>query len=151
MEKLHKFQKSVHEASFPLSILFVIILVFVSAIVFWQETTPPSKLICNQTVQQSLIPPSPSSSAQKANNSQEGKNEEPVSFLPNVLTPRAGFGISMTADPQLWARTLNAGWYLNWSTETRRSFQYPKFWQMVRLSPGCVYPSKEYIYWLALH
>jgi len=65
------------------------------------------------------------------------------------LSQRAGFGMSTTASPEIWAGQLRSGWFLSWNVKLRSVSQIPEHWQMVRLRPNCYYPSKAYIRWVA--
>jgi hypothetical protein len=53
------------------------------------------------------------------------------------------------SSPEPWAAILKAGWYVNWSVEKRSPSQLPELWQTVRVHKNCIYPSLEYIQWLA--
>jgi hypothetical protein len=86
----------------------------------------------------------------------EGTNSTSTSDFEAVSTPsalkvydRAGFGLSSSADPIIWAERLGTSWYLDWDVQPISSKQMPAHWQMVRLKPGCIYPSIEYIRWAA--
>ncbi len=70
-------------------------------------------------------------------------------FSLDQLSERAGFGLTSSNTPELWAQRLGAGWYLDWRVRERLATERPQHWQMIRLSRGCVYPSKAAIAWLA--
>ncbi len=67
------------------------------------------------------------------------------------LSTRVGFGLPIARGAEVWARRLGAGWYIDWTVQRRFPTQLPEHWQMVRLSRGCVTPSKDGIHWLATH
>lgn len=67
----------------------------------------------------------------------------------NQLSPRLGIGMNGTRDVETYSRRLGAGWYIDWTVQSRHAAKRPEHWQMVRLGRGCVYPSDEAIRWLA--
>jgi hypothetical protein len=70
-------------------------------------------------------------------------------FSNGEFSRRAGFNLTGSKEPELWARRLGAGWYIDWSAYRRYGSQQPEHWQMVRLGQGCIYPNPEAIQWLA--
>ena len=96
-------------------------------------------------------PPPASKIAQFAEDKAPPEQELPVTFGWDQLSPRVGFGLTSSRDPETWARRMGAGWYLDWTVQRRYPTQRPEHWQMVRLARGCVAPSKEGIRWLASH
>jgi hypothetical protein len=112
--------------------------------------TPPSPgKSCGAAGQDELLPgttpPSPEPGL---------KPTQPIPPTPAVLdltqlSQRAGFAMSTTANPEIWADKLRSGWFLSWSVKLRSVKQIPEHWQMVRLRPGCYYPSQAYIRWVA--
>ncbi len=68
----------------------------------------------------------------------------------NAISPagwssRAGFSISTSTDPGLWAGLLGAGWYLDWTVQAGSLPAGPVHWQMVRVHQGCIIPAPEVI------
>jgi len=64
---------------------------------------------------------------------------------------RIGFGISTKADPVLWAKELNASWYLDWKTTPVKAIKNPEYWQMIRLSKDGFRPSANEIIKIAIN
>ena len=56
---------------------------------------------------------------------------------------RFGFGLATDADPGLWAQSLGAGWYLDWSATARPTDLEVEHWPMVRVAPDCMRPTPE--------
>jgi hypothetical protein len=54
-----------------------------------------------------------------------------------------GFGQSLKADVNFWAKELNAQWYYNWGTKNTRPDKNLEFWQMIRVNQDGYSPSKE--------
>lgn len=69
--------------------------------------------------------------------------------LIGLVYARSGFGLASTADPVIWSARLGTGWYVDWDVQPISSRQAPAHWQMIRLKPGCIYPSNAYIRWVA--
>ncbi|RME08460.1 MAG: hypothetical protein D6803_01170 [Anaerolineae bacterium] len=67
----------------------------------------------------------------------------------DALSPRLGVGLTSASSPEVWARRLGAGWYLDWRVLPRYPEQKPQHWQMIRLGRGCIYPRPEAVAWLA--
>ena len=112
--------------------------------------TPPSPGIsCGSSGQDELIPsltPYPTVGGPKPTQSTP---PTPVVLDLTQLSQRAGFGMSTTANPEIWADRLRSGWYLSWSVKTRSVSQIPEHWQTIRLQTNCYYPSQAYIQWVA--
>lgn len=72
-------------------------------------------------------------------------------FELEALSARVGFNHTLGSDPASWAQRLGAGWYLDWSVQSRSPEQKPEHWQMVRLGQGCVWPNEAAIRWIASH
>jgi len=109
---------------------------------------PSMGIPCKTTTQELLLPaPTPTTSVSSL---------QPTSVIPDLgvldpklLSKRAGFGMSTQALPEFWAKQLHSGWFISWDVLKRLPSTLPEHWQMVRLKPGCIYPSKEYIAWVA--
>jgi hypothetical protein len=150
-------QKSIPSRIPPsqLAILFLFVVCVGSVFILKQEMLPPSNPTCQRVNQEILTPatsiPPSTDGIQPFPTEIFGNGVETLNFSPGDLTPRAGFGISAAADPLTWANKLNSGWYINWSTDLRRTYQFPQYWQMIRLSKGCAFPSLETTRWMALH
>jgi hypothetical protein len=104
---------------------------------------------CQQTQTEVLLPTSPSTQS-AATIATRALSTPIIRLDPNQLSFRAGFGLAATAQPEYWAEQLHAGWFLDWAVKPRPAEQLPEHWQTVRLKPGCVYPSQEYLRWAAL-
>ncbi|MGA9398897.1 MAG: hypothetical protein WBV22_11630 [Anaerolineaceae bacterium] len=103
---------------------------------------------CKQNAQELLLPaPTPTTSEFIRKETSEISKMEILD--PNLLSKRAGFGMATQASPELWAKSLHSGWFISWAVLKRSPSLLPEHWQMVRLKPGCLYPSKEYIAWVA--
>lgn len=68
---------------------------------------------------------------------------------PSILSKRAGFGMADWASPEFWAAALHSGWFLSWRVLDRGPAQLPEHWQTIRVGKGCIYPSLEYLAWVA--
>jgi hypothetical protein len=134
------------------SLFFLTLLIIASAVIFWQETSPPSTASCWQPKQDALLPQSQITQAETAQSqAQIVENPHEPYFHESSLTERVGFGLTTNVDPLPWGKRLNAGWYLDWNIQFRRVSQYPEHWQMIRLSTGCSFPPPDFLRWLVLH
>jgi hypothetical protein len=142
-------------------ILFAVI-VLAAGIGIWQAilyfVPPPKGEQCQaaaETANESaqLIPAETSASptpAPSANITEATEQATPAAALSPLLQySRSGFGLADSANASLWAGQLGASWYLDWDVQPISSKNTPNHWQMVRLKPGCIYPSNEYIKWAA--
>ncbi len=140
--------------------IILAVIVLAAGIGTWQAIlffVPPPKGEQCQTAAEStdksaqLIPEETSSTpAPSVNNSEATQQPTPASTLSPVrLYSRSGFGLAASANANLWADRLGAGWYLDWNVQPIGRKNIPNHWQMVRLKPGCIYPSREYIRWAA--
>jgi hypothetical protein len=141
-----------HYRYFYPSAFFLTLIIIGSAVIFWQETTPPSTATCWQAKQDALLSQAqitrdeiPQSQAQVPANSNE------PNFTSMPLPSRVGFGSISALDPSSWGKRLNASWYLDWNIQYRRVSQSPEHWQMIRLSNGCSFPPPGSLAWLVLH
>jgi hypothetical protein len=109
---------------------------------------PPTKgMQCQQIGDHTELPPPLIPDESSAGSTPQPK---PTASLPATSSyERAGFGLALTADPVLWSARLGTSWYLDWDVQPISSKKVPTHWQMVRLKPGCIYPSKAYIRWAA--
>lgn len=62
-----------------------------------------------------------------------------------TISNKIGFGISTKAEPEFWAKKLNASWFLDWKTTSIKAGIDPEYWQMIRLSQNEIRPSKNEI------
>ncbi|HEX7555017.1 MAG TPA: hypothetical protein VF338_00225 [Leptolinea sp.] len=65
------------------------------------------------------------------------------------LSARAGFGMANYSDPEFWATSLGAGWFISWRVLGRSPKQIPEHWQTIQVGKGCIYPSLNFIRWEA--
>ena len=135
-----------HVTLFASLILFFV--VAASGWVFWNETTPPQELRCNAKTQSTIIPTAPASLLSSL---QPGQKIAANDFKPLDPASRPGFGLSTPADATQWSQELHAAWYIDWDIRLTRNFDQPEHWQMIRLSPGCISPSLDFIAWVADH
>ncbi len=114
-----------------------------------RSLTPPSPgPRCGEKTAEALLPnftTTPATAAPRPT----GTPPTPGITDPLQLSQRAGFGMSSIAIPEIWANQLRSGWYISWTVQLRSVGQIPEHWQTVRLQPGCYYPSKAYIQWVA--
>jgi len=144
-----KFSEFVRLTSVILLLLFFVVGAGFTG--FYFSPSPTSQPCERQHVQ--VVPQSSSHPQGESGTDAQTGNESNGQLVPidiQRLSPRAGFGLSTPADPVLWARRLGASWYLDWTVKPEQNGQIPEHWQMIRLFPGgCIYPSKDYIRWLA--
>ena len=91
-----------------------------------------------------LVPAAP----QPASDSPPGSDASgsPIEELTPLSTEhswRFGFGLAASADPGRWALSLGAGWYLDWTATARPSDLQLEHWPMVRVAPGCTWPTPK--------
>jgi hypothetical protein len=151
MPKTKPFLSFLRQHAIVFSGLALLILVTGSGWIFWNETTPPPILRCkrNAPAGQSptdLVPGSPLLSPP-----QPDQVVPSIHFTPVDFASRPGFSLSTPADVNQWGQTLQATWYLDWDIQLTRNYEKPEHWQMVRLFPGCISPSLDYIRWVAMH
>jgi hypothetical protein len=133
-----------------LILLFILIILFCieQAVVYF---VPPSK---GKQCQQGLDNAEPSVQLiPEASNKSNSNNSPLITPVPSTaglkVNDRSGFGLASSADSVFWSTQLGTSWYLDWDVEPISSKQEPTHWQMVRLKPGCIYPSEKYIRWAA--
>lgn len=111
-----------------------------------RDSTPPLSRPCG-TFSGSLIPGQNRPETTHLKVTQPVRSPEVPSVQPYH---RAGFGLSNQADAVYWTNQLGASWYLDWTVRAQSSSGLER-WQTVRLAPGCTYPSKEAVRWVARH
>jgi len=151
MHKIKAILAFVQQHAIVISIFPLLLFATASGWIFWDEATPPKELRCNSKTQ--ATSPQNDSIPERSLPSplQPGLMNAPGNFTPGNLTARPGFGLSSQADATQWSQELHAAWYLDWDIRLTRNFNKPEHWQMVRLSPGCISPSLDFIRWVALH
>ena len=136
-------------------LFFALLFILAAGVFTWQAVLfliPPSKgEQCQLNTEPGLPAPAPLIP--------EGQNPTPSSNPPQATpqaTPsqariynRSGFGLAASAEPLAWSAQLGTGWYVDWDVQPLSRNHEPNHWQTVRLKPGCIYPSEEYIRWAA--
>jgi hypothetical protein len=134
-----------------LTIPVIFIFVIASGWIFWIETTPPKFVRCKPSAQTSPVPTGLTTERSLVSPLQLDPGALSIVFTPLDLASRPGFGLSTSADATQWAQEIHAAWYINWDINLTRNFIQPEHWQMVRLSSGCIFPSLDFIRWVAIH
>jgi hypothetical protein len=138
--------------------LLILISVLAAGVCGWQAYVyfipPPKGEQCKQNSEQvdssAQLIPEETSGAPTPSTSERSPQPSPAATpSPSLVYTRSGFGLADTADANLWAKRLGAGWYVDWAVQPVSSKNKPTHWQMVRLKPGCIYPSNQYIRWTA--
>jgi len=63
---------------------------------------------------------------------------------------RAGFAMSIPANPNLWASRMGASWYLDWAARKTTPGEFPEYWKMVRVSKDGFFPTPSEIIQIAV-
>jgi hypothetical protein len=64
---------------------------------------------------------------------------------PTISFDRAGFDMSINANPELWASRLGAAWYLNWGVKERITSATLDHWKTIRITPEGYKPGLQEI------